>query len=244
MAFGLGGLGGRAMSFPTRPNYAPDSQVVDFIPNQEAWTADWQARYDAEKAKARAPSTITNTGVAGNLRPAPVNPVPYGDGSAFFSDLRSVTPPSSGRPNIMPPGSAPAPVGPSAFDPQRYFSDLTSLQPPGGSRPTVYNDYIDPGYTPDFTALNAEKASMMPVFENQNRQQQGYDSMRGWGQENAVMGPDYTNPNFGQISGDPINGQGASPLSGVGQGAMNGVYNPEGSYAGVFGNFRRSNWGL
>jgi hypothetical protein len=66
------------------------------------------------------------------------------------------------------------------------------------------------------------------------RQQQAYDSMRGWGQENAVMGPGYQQAGFGQITGDPTGGMGASPMSGI-NANQSGVYTPSGGSAGVYG---------
>jgi hypothetical protein len=110
-------------------------------------------------------------------------------------------------------------------------------------------DYVggsagDPGYTPDFTALNAEKDRMKPLAENQIRQQQAFDMMNGWGQQNAVMGPEYTQAGFGQVTGEtniaaPAMGQAAFDLSGGNEGIstdwLTGVYNPQqGQSVGVY----------
>lgn len=85
---------------------------------------------------------------------------------------------------------------------------------------------------------------MQPHLENQARQQQAYDSMRGWGQTNGVMGSDYTSPTFGQINGDPGIGQGNNAAAGV-NATANGVFSPAQGSVGVYGAPRRaSNWGL
>jgi hypothetical protein len=114
-----------------------------------------------------------------------------------------------------------------------------------------------PGYTPDFTGLNAEKDRLQPMAQNQIRQQQSFDMMNGWGQENAVMGDDYTAAGFGQVSGEtnPYGadmGQAAFDLSGGNDGIstdwLSGVYDPQqGQAAGVYRpqqNNAMGGWGL
>jgi hypothetical protein len=113
----------------------------------------------------------------------------------------------------------------------------------------------NPGYRPDFSALEAEKNMLKPLSENQIRQQQAYNKMIGFGQENAVMGRDYTNAGFGQISGqtNPYGaemGMGQAMLDGAVDGVSNdfmsgvydprtqqasGVYRPPGSTGGLGG---------
>jgi hypothetical protein len=114
-----------------------------------------------------------------------------------------------------------------------------------------------PGYTPDFTALNAEKDRLQPMAQNQIRQQQAYNMMDGFGQQNAVMGDDYTAAGFGQVSGEtnpfaPAMGQAAFDLSGGNDGIstdwLSGVYDPQkGQAAGVYRpqqNNAMGGWGL
>lgn len=75
--------------------------------------------------------------------------------------------------------------------------------------------------------------------ENQIRQQQAYGSMTGWDQLNGVMGPGYTNPNFGQISGQVMqaaNQQNMAPTTpGVDASWTSGVFDQGGGLTGVYG---------
>lgn len=233
MAFGsLGGLGGRSMSFPTRPA-APTSEGVEYLPDYATWGADWNARRKALETPpdpvGPRPAAPTADGGAGGWGVG-VDPVQWAQANQHLYRAGTPIPEmgwsfnTGGDPNYHP-------TAPTASYGLNYTTSM------GG------NTGIAP-YVPDFSALDAERVRMMPLFQNQTRQQQGYDSMRGWGQENAVMGADYTSPTFGQITGDPTGGQGASPLSGIGQGALNGVYNPGATSAGVYGSSRRSSWGL
>lgn len=105
----------------------------------------------------------------------------------------------------------------------------------------------DSGVAEEYNALQAPidvqsyqdraDAIAQPFLENQTRNQQAYDSMRNNGQINALIGPDYSNANFGSISG-----QGAAQLpeiDGVNMDWASGVYNPS-KANGMFGNTGRT----
>jgi hypothetical protein len=93
-----------------------------------------------------------------------------------------------------------------------------------------------PGYRPDFSALEAEKNMLNPLLQNQIRQQQAYNRMGAFGQENAMPGGGYTQAGFGQVSGqtNPYGadmGMGQAMLdgavSGISPDFMSGVYDPK-----------------
>ena len=118
----------------------------------------------------------------------------------------------------------------SQYDPNRPYS--------GGSHKTLQNvmgTLWDDGYTPDFTALDAERARYEPLFQNRERAQQSFNMMEGQGQRFGMMGPDYTNPGFGQVSGEvnpfsPDMGAGRAAVQGANDGIstdwLTGVYDP------------------
>lgn len=101
-----------------------------------------------------------------------------------------------------------------------------------------------PGYTPDFTALNQERDFFEPLFENQTARQQAYDNMAGTNAPNAVLPEGYTNPGFGQVSGQtnpygPALGAGRAAMEGGDDGISNdwlaGLYDPQNQQAtGVY----------
>lgn len=101
---------------------------------------------------------------------------------------------------------------------QRQAADMAAIQKQIDERTATFN------------------TDMAQRGENQTRQQQSYDSMNGWGQLNGVMGPNYTDPNFGQISG-----QAGGPLTaptmpnGVDPSWTSGVFDPSGGLTGVYG---------
>lgn len=65
------------------------------------------------------------------------------------------------------------------------------------------------------------------------RQQQNYDSMSGWNQQNGMIGPEYTDPNFGQVSG--LARQAMPNVPGVGMDWTKGL-------SGTNGNGANGNW--
>jgi hypothetical protein len=125
---------------------------------------------------------------------------------------------------------------------------------------TVNERYIpgnagSPGYTPDFTALNAERDKFEPIFQNNTRRQQAFDNMAGLAAPNALLPEGYTGAGFGQVSGDVSPGamalgQGRAMVDGAVDGVSNdfltgvydprmqqatGVYRPPGSRGGMGG---------
>ena len=91
------------------------------------------------------------------------------------------------------------------------------------------------GYTPDFSLLNAERDQFEPLWQNQQRQQQAFNMMEGQGQRFGMMGEDYVNPGFGQVSGEvnpfsPDMGAGRAAVQGANDGIstdwLTGVYDP------------------
>jgi hypothetical protein len=103
----------------------------------------------------------------------------------------------------------------------------------------IANEYNDAHAPVDMAAYTQRaQAIAQPYLENQTRNQQAYDSMTNNGQVNALIGPDYSNANFGSISG-----QGAAQLpqiDGVNMDWAQGVYNPS-QANGMFGNTGRTN---
>jgi hypothetical protein len=231
MAYGsLGGLGGRTSSYPMRVG-TPTSQEVGY---QQSW-ADWEADYLRR---------VASQGSAG------------ADGGSFAGEDIQAT-----RPVVVSPFDPSRPLAPTPENINSFGTIATrpTYQETGqGSAswggPLVWPD--DPNRpaapTPDLTIgastfrphdFKQERLDAIERWAPQIRQQQAYDSMRGWGQENAVMGPGYQQAAFGQITGDPTGGMGASPMSGV-NGTQSGVYSPSGGTAGVYGAPNRNTWGL
>jgi hypothetical protein len=260
----LGGLGGSAMSFPMRGNQPPTSQAVDYLAGRNQWETDFGGRWDAmmsERAKLEQQQRTNmdamsraNSSSSAPPAPPPSYSLAQGPGGleSSFSDYQSYR--DSFQPQVVSGPSHAEMFASLGLDPMGTSGQSGAGGPPviGGSalsgpRPAAPVSAYQPV---DFSRIDARKAELeaergrlLPMYENQTRQQQAYDSMRGWGQENAVMGPNYQEANFGQISGDPNGGMGASPLSGV-NGTQSGVYSAGGTTAGVYGAPRRSNWGL
>lgn len=173
---GLGGLGGFGMSYPSRGGNTPNSTGVDYLAPQNEWEADWQRRRAAEIAKAAAATQ------AASIMPAHTPP------AAGFIDL-------NGDGMADPPGSFRDVTGDGMADPSGW--NFTYRGNGGGSGP-LFNS---PTYAPDFSALDAERERMMAAYDNQARQQQSYNGMLGNGQINGILGPNYADPNFGQVTG-------------------------------------------
>lgn len=88
---------------------------------------------------------------------------------------------------------------------------------------------------PGYDALQQEREQFEPAFQNQQRQQQAFNMMQGQGQNFGMMGPDYTTPGFGQVTGQtnafaPEMGQNRAATQGVNEGLqtdwLTGVYDP------------------
>jgi hypothetical protein len=291
MAAGFGMFGGqRNASFPMRQD-PPQSRVVDNpfagMNGPGAWISDWQNRFNAEAAQARAPETIAT---------------PQGfDNAGYLQGHSDVTSPD----NWLRDDASAAAFGPASdalgafhyagwgqhegrgsnFDPNAYLqlnpdvaeaisSGIFAEDSPDGPYTSAHDHFARngwaegrnvamnyeeiPGYTPDFTGLNAERDRMQPLAQNQIRQQQSFNMMNGWGQENGVMNDDYTAAGFGQVSNEtnpfgPGMGQPAFDISGGNSGIstdwLSGVYDPANQQqSGVFRPQQQNNgfggWGF
>lgn len=219
MAFGSIAAGGRGggfgASFPSRGGQMPGSQVVDYLRPQAEWESDWTSRRAAEEARASKPALRQSSAV---------DPISiYNDPNGWNMTANGGT--STGRP------TAPTPDNLGTFsDP--FASDPFSNPGPRPTAPTPdnigsFSTEVVPGYTPDFSGLDAEREQMMGRYNQQAINQQSYDAMSGNGQINGVLGPNYADPNFGQVTGAQMNG-------GQPEGDMawaDGLYNPSGSYS-------------
>jgi hypothetical protein len=87
--------------------------------------------------------------------------------------------------------------------------------------------------------LLAQMKSMMPLFQNQAVQQSAYNSMNGGGQLNGILGKDYSNPTFGQVTNNPGLSQGTLDILAGSATPTTGTYDPLNSSSGVFGAPRR-----
>jgi hypothetical protein len=245
MGFGFGN-----QTSPMRQN-APQERVVNDpfagMGGATGWQGDWQNRFNQEASRARAPTP-------GVLTPQSFTDQQYLGSNPDVAAAVSGGAFRSAADHFGQSGFGESRVG-SNFDEQTYldmYPEVAAAVAGGafssgadhfGKYQGVFGDLKvnramvggDPGYTPNFSALNAEKDRLNPMAENQIRQQQSFDQMRGFGQDNAVMGQDYTNPGFGQISGqaNPYGadmGMGQAVLEGVVDGVspdfMSGVYDP------------------
>lgn len=241
----LGGLGGRpggfGMSYPTRVG-APNSQAIDYVRPREEWEPDFDARWKAEAARASGPSMSWVTPQQ-SQPDAPTGAVNWRDSTGVSNSWGDGIEPNSyiqqnrhlysadapipvigqtmtvgANPNYNP--SAPYPTWGPTFETNGYQGVLPPYEAPKPYQ--VFN----PGYTPDFSALEREKEKMMGLYDAQARQQQAYDVMSGGHQINGIMGPNYSDPNFGRITG-------AEPKTNAPEDMAwaDGLYNPTGTYS-------------
>lgn len=219
---GLGGLGGFSPSFPQRTG-APISNVVENLPfaTQDEWLADWERRYAEEAAKANPVGTWRDT--KAYMNDASMGMVGGENTVGGGMGMQSPTP-TRGYPSANLVTDTPVLGGGPTVN--RYQAPEPRLQDPRLVRSITSG-------TPDFAALEAERAQMIPRYTAQVGNQQAYDSMLGMNQLNGLPGPDYANANFGQVTGQqaqPLNAQ-----QGIDMGWATGVYDP--NYAsGMFGN--------
>lgn len=210
-----GRSGGFGSSFPSRGG-APDSQTVDYLRPQDEWQSDFDARWGAEASRARAPGFA---------------PMQFDASQPGYYEMPGKTMPPA-NPNAGrfsgDPTLPPLPTHQQA--PTRISID--SLTPQSGQ--------YDPGYTPDFSALNAEKDQMTQRYDAFQRQNQAYNVMNGNGMLNGVLSDAYAGPNYGQINTAGGTGVGQDPTSGVNM-DWTGVYNPQ-TGSGAVGQARRG-WG-
>jgi hypothetical protein len=233
-AGGLGGLGGMGTSFPAR-HAAPNSQTVDYMPVATDWLSDWQARYDAEEARrgqgasAGGPSKEDYIrSVLGSTTPSNVTWQPEKDIPAFTNHLMTGGQLYYGDAKI---GEEVArySLGDSLYNQLRNYTPAPA----------------SPGYQPDFTALNAEKQKMQPLFEAQTANTQAYQNMTGNGMIGGVLGPGYEAPNFGQVNGE-FGQSTAGAQTGLDMNWTDGAYKPGGSGSGVYAPnpYNTIRWGL
>lgn len=236
MAFGGFGLGGLGLNYPMRDK-VPESAALSLLPNQDDWLADWEKRRAAEAAKARpavnpAPQLFDNSGYlkanpdvadpanwGGSFPGNPVGAYHYGVHGA--GENRSGTNFDEAKYLQMNPDVA------AAVARGEFSSGLEHFGRHGWNEGRYVNMTPgSPGYTPNFGALNAEKNKMMPLFENQTRQQQAYDWMEGAHQQNAIMSPEYANAGFNTITGMSNPYAGPGQIDGVSMDWAQGVYDP------------------
>ena len=243
-----GGMGGgrgfgsppqRNTPFPARQN-APSGQVVNNplagMGSMQDWQTDWQNRYN------QTPRTLTrNTTTApqwsqmvpGATGSSPANQQTMSDnilaGLLSGSDL-----PEEEAQSLI---GWQFPTGVdwtqgSAYDPARGAAGMGAshrvMTDPGETR-----QYSAPN--PAYQALLDERNQFEPLFQNQQRQQQAFNMMEGQGQRFGMMGEDYVNPGFGQVSGEvnpfsPDMGAGRAAVQGANDGIstdwLSGVYDP------------------
>ncbi|MHA6684500.1 hypothetical protein [Mesorhizobium sp. A556] len=203
---GFGGLGGLGGSSYPQRSGSPASKQVM---SDTEFTNDWQSRLDA------IPQTVDAFG----LRDVQLVPGSTGYNADFAKQF---------IPQVE---RAASQFGGLAPDSQYYT---------GGGGSHVLSDQtvmVGQETNPEYLAmLQQAQQAQQQRGENQTRQQQAYGSMNGWGQLNGVMGANYTDPNFGQISG-----QAGGPLTaptmpdGVDPSWTSGVFDPSGGLTGVYG---------
>lgn len=231
---GLGGLGGMGASFPTRYT-APESQAVGYLPDADTWKSEWQKRYDAEAARrgqgARAAGPSKQDFIAQQLRSAAAAPDPTLTWQ-LEKDIPAFTDYFMGGKGY---GSAMGDVAKFGLGDATY-NEIMNYKPRAATA----------GYQPNFSGLNAERDQMTPLFASQTRQQQAYNGMMGNGQENGVIGPEYTAPDFGQVNGDFGQGEMGAQAPAVDMSWSNGVYSPLPGASGVYGasNPTARRWGI
>lgn len=224
MAAGFGAFGGLGgLGAPMR-NATPNSNTVaspfaDWGGSPDAWQADWQRRYDEEAAKARPQTGWRVEHMYGAPDYDPVAAKPFQDQTRNFrlqqlfgDQWQEMGEAIAARPEI-------------ANSLQWFSPESFDFGSQGASAVSQSYDY-DPGFNPDFSALNDEKARLNPFVENTLRQQQAYDWMQGGQQENALMSPDYANAGFNSITGMSNPNAGPGQIDGVGMDWAHGVYDP------------------
>ena len=228
----------RDAPYPVR-QFSPQSAMVDNplagMGSMQDWETDWQNRYNAEEARRgqgatgpRALGPERDQFIVNELRNlgAPINSTTLGafgiGNMGSFSDQGH--------------GDYAANVAGLGNMGQNVVAN--SIGRDNFDRLMGYQQQFDPGnagYTPDFSALNAERDKFQPLWENQQRQQQSFNMMEGQGQRFGMMGPDYTSPGFGQVSGQvnpfaPEMGAGRAAVQGANDGIdtdwLTGVYDP------------------
>lgn len=236
LGFGSYGSGGIGSSYPERRN-APVSSSIEFLPEEGVWQSDWEKRRAAEAAKARAavapksqrfdnaaylkanPDVADPMSWGGQFPADPVGSYHYGAHGA--GENRQGANFNEAQYLRLNPDVA------AAVEGGHFASGLDHFARHGWSEDRNVNQTRgQKGYTPDFSALNAERERMTSAFENQRRQQQAYEWMQGADQQNAIMSPDYANAGFNTITGLSNPYAGPDAVDGVGMDWASGVYDP------------------
>jgi hypothetical protein len=234
---GWGGLGG----FPSR-NAVPNSQSVQ---SDQEFQNGWQQRLDAIPQYLQSGNiTRTSDWQANQQRPfmgAPGGPgvqsmtagQDYGQGSAGGVGTQSVTQDSNN-------GFRPMAVG--GFGTQSVKRDNP--------------DGITQVANPEWARVNQMmQDATSQRSENQMRQQQAYDfGMLGGNDRNGLLNANYSQPGYGQISGQDqsaaFGADGGTQLGGVNDQFITGAYTPSNSGATYnpnpysAQNFQPKGWGL
>lgn len=220
------------MAFGDMPRVQPASQVVDYMPSATRWRDDWQARYDAEEAKrgTQVATGLRSLSPQTSAYTKATTPTGWQDPNTGFwydngGNLTSTSNPTydqSAIPKnvgldkdgyaIARPGNNGITAEQTAYGTKMPGTDFNVFMPQSesggsggylgtGSAPDNWETNYET-YVPDFTALDAEWEQMLPQMEKQQLGQTAYDSMSGWGQVNAIPGPDYAKPNFGRVTDD------------------------------------------
>jgi hypothetical protein len=182
MAFG-------SIGYPQR-TMAPTSHVVDYQMSPEDWARNWQGRWDANKAAQAAPSFDDQ--VAQQVRDYQAGAGNPNDFTSAFDYAKEALADPSGN----------------------AIATYTGQPSTGGSGLPTNRDLATTAFGEDFwglaphapalnhsAQLEAERAALTPVYAGVKRAQQGYGAMTGWGQSNGIRGADYSDPNFGKITG-------------------------------------------
>lgn len=241
---GLGGLGG--FSYPTRRamNAAPQSGAVQ---SDQEFDNDWQSQL-AVLAANNSRDAFSDPGISGqanaDLKNAWIAGNPFSDPAALaaqwdFAQSKGVALSAGQRDNGAAFGIGANPYTSQGAEVARANGASHMVAAPGGG----------PGYAE--LAQKYADASQART-ENQTRQQQAYDTtMMGNNAVGGVMPSNYTDPNFGQVTGQDSGGFGsfgASDLTSVDQAQQTGAYmggsgsyNPNPFSAGSFKS--QSPWG-
>jgi hypothetical protein len=136
----------------------------------------------------------------------------------------------------------PIPFGTPTGNPGNYLptgpeGDHITNQLPEGSSVGEYNKRLNPEYD---KVIAAQAAATAQRGENQIRQQQAFDTgMMGSGAIGGVMPSNYSDPTYGQITGQKAGG-----LGGLGGVDLTGIDNTQqtGAYMGGAGAYNPSPW--
>jgi hypothetical protein len=232
------------MAFGDMPRAQPASQVVDYMPDATRWWDDLQSRYAAEAAKAGGPSGVLRSlnPVESAYRQT-TTPIGYQNPhTGFYYSDQWEGPRTTPKYDysMMPKGATVDPISGKVIVKGSSNGLVSALDqaanvPMAAGAPGVMGGYLNPDgtwsdvqdsqtqqqgwedipYVPDYSALDAEKARMMPMMERQRIGQTAYDSMTGWGQTNGIPGPDYAKPDFGQVTDNFGQYDGAGSFGGL-----------------------------